>query len=682
MLNHVKIGTKLFLGFVLVLILLAGTAGIGYVALRVNQQATDEMLVDEELYAEMRHYSQLIYKAKFCAAKASLFRDLGQEAARQEVDVEIKEIEDKVIPLLKGNDATLFAEVVELYKQYIAEDFKWFRAEEKRAAGLEVITKNGETITADLTRGLNIFTQEMLVTKAGEGNEATVQYALAKQVIDLEETIAQMYRLRRNCFRLMAEPDFVKSQEIIGIIETEIEQQENRFGDIQRGIIPSEHQQSINDAIRLAKEWFVALRENIELLNEQKRIDTLHDEQSDKISENLYLLMKSLLKHLDEIRERSAATTAWMIRVMIGTSIIAVILGLVISIVLARNITKGIGLVVEEIGLIADEGDVSVVIPDSEKKRGDEVGALFCAIEHVLHQFQNVERLADNLAAGNYNIETTVRGNKDTMNVNLNKMLEQVNAAMREINECVVQVATGSTEVATAANNLADGATTTAASLQEISASMHEISSQTKANAEGATQARNLISQVSQVASEGQAAMHGMDESMHRITQNSTEIQRVIKVVDDIAFQTNLLALNAAVEAARAGQHGKGFAVVAEEVRNLASRSAKAAQETADLISKSSSEIEKGAVIAASTATVFDTIAGQIKQTTDLVAGIATASNEQAQGVNHITAGLQQVDAVMQQNTASAEESASAANEISSMADVLRKRVAQFKLRV
>jgi methyl-accepting chemotaxis protein len=172
-----------------------------------------------------------------------------------------------------------------------------------------------------------------------------------------------------------------------------------------------------------------------------------------------------------------------------------------------------------------------------------------------------------------------------------------------------------------------------------------------------------------------------MLDAMQRITNNSHEIQRVIKVIDDIAFQTNLLALNAAVEAARAGQHGKGFAVVAEEVRNLASRSAKAAQETAELIVKSGAEIDKGNGYATHAAEVLNTIVDQIRKTTGLVSGIASASQEQAQGVGQVSIGLQQIDGAIQQNIAATVEAASTAGELSNMAADLQNLVAQFKLR-
>ena len=263
----------------------------------------------------------------------------------------------------------------------------------------------------------------------------------------------------------------------------------------------------------------------------------------------------------------------------------------------------------------------------------------------------------------------------------LNQVISHVSTTLNEINVSASLIVTRATESVEVSQSLSSGSQESAASLEQISASMSEINSQTKANAESAANASGLAKKTSHAATDGQEAMERLNGAMAQITKNSNEIQRVIRVIDDIAFQTNLLALNAAVEAARAGQHGKGFAVVAEEVRNLASRSAKAAHETSELIVESGKEIEQGGQIATHTAETLNMIVEQIKQTTDLVASIAVASNEQAQGVGQVTIGLQQIDTVTQQNTTSAEESASASNEISVMATTLQRLVAQFKLR-
>jgi len=296
---------------------------------------------------------------------------------------------------------------------------------------------------------------------------------------------------------------------------------------------------------------------------------------------------------------------------------------------------------------------------------------------------EEIDFVLSQMSEGNLNVDVTQEyvGDFQQIKKSLVNIVDSFNMTFGEINTAADQVSDGSQEVSKSAQALSQGATEQAGSIQEITAAMTELGEKTKDNAESAGRARDLSLSAKSDAEVGNGHMQHMIEAMGNINESSTNISKIISVIDEIAFQTNILALNAAVEAARAGEHGKGFAVVAEEVRNLAARSANAAKETTVLIESSIEQVNEGTTIANNTADALNMIVEGVSNAADLVSTIADASNEQAASITQINQGIDEVSMVTQTNSATAEESAAASEEMSSQAMMLKDMVDRFELK-
>ncbi len=344
--------------------------------------------------------------------------------------------------------------------------------------------------------------------------------------------------------------------------------------------------------------------------------------------------------------------------------------------------------VIEEITMLAGaavEGRLSARA-DVAKHQGEYrkiIEGFNATLDAMLLPVNEASACLQEMAGGNLDVEMKgdYKGDHAVIKENLNATLASLNDILNQVSGAVDQMTTGARQVSDSSQSLSQGATESASSLEEISASMHELTSQTNMNAENATQASQLAVQAKISAEKGDAEMGNMVRAMNDINESASSISKIIKAIDEIAFQTNLLALNAAVEAARAGKHGKGFTVVAEEVRNLAQRSAGAARETAAMIEGSIKKTEADARTAEETSKALEEIVAGSTKVTDLIAEIAAASKEQAQGIGQINTGLAQVDQVTQQVTANAEESASASEELSSQSLQLKSMLSKFRLR-
>ncbi len=234
------------------------------------------------------------------------------------------------------------------------------------------------------------------------------------------------------------------------------------------------------------------------------------------------------------------------------------------------------------------------------------------------------------------------------------------------------QVSSAASQVASASQQLAEGTSEQASSLEETSSSLEEMSSMTKQNADHAIQAKAMMTEANQIVERVNHHMSDMTGAVADITRSSEETGKIIKTIDEIAFQTNLLALNAAVEAARAGEAGAGFAVVADEVRNLAMRASEAAKNTSTLIENTIKAVRKGTELTKATQEAFQENALISQKIGQLVDEIATASEEQAQGIGQLNTAITEIDKVTQSAAASAEESASASEELNAQAEQMK----------
>ncbi|WP_228892771.1 methyl-accepting chemotaxis protein [Pseudoduganella aquatica] len=300
----------------------------------------------------------------------------------------------------------------------------------------------------------------------------------------------------------------------------------------------------------------------------------------------------------------------------------------------------------------------------------------------IVGPISHAVKIARTVADGNLDSRIEVRSSDEA---------GQLTAALRDMNNSLVrivsQVRAGTDNIATASAEIAAGNADLSArteqqagSLEETASSMEELTSTVKQNADNARQARQLALSASDVADRGGAVVAQVVDTMAGINASSRKIVDIIAVIDGIAFQTNILALNAAVEAARAGEQGRGFAVVASEVRNLAQRSAAAAREIKTLIADSVDKVDDGAKLVDQAGQTMTEIVASVQRVTDIIGEIASASQEQLDGIEQINTAISEMDETTQRNAALVEQASAAATAMREQAASLSGTVGVFTL--
>lgn len=293
----------------------------------------------------------------------------------------------------------------------------------------------------------------------------------------------------------------------------------------------------------------------------------------------------------------------------------------------------------------------------------------------------DISEKLDRLANKDFTVEITEDyiGDYGAIKVSLEKIISSMRDVIGNIETASRQVTIGAEHVADSSTELAAGVADQTNTIRRLNESIEEITDRVKNEDAEAQEASRLANSARQKIESSNEEMKKLLEAMDSILKMSSETAKIVKTIDDIAFQTNILALNASVEAARAGAAGKGFTVVADEVRNLAAKSAEAANRTSALINETVDAISSGAALANSTA---EYLGDAVKDTVNVdssISKISESAREQSSYMDILSESIGTISDIVDQTSDTAQTGAASSEELSGQASMLTGLISEFK---
>ena len=431
---------------------------------------------------------------------------------------------------------------------------------------------------------------------------------------------------------------------------------------------------------------------------------------------------------VEQSRSEAVEAALRQVPAMVGVTVVAAALALVMALLLTGRIVGPIVELTEAATKIA-EGDLQRSAP---VRRADEIGTLaqaFNSMTDQLRQKLNDEReqrehlqamvagymtFVANVARGNLSTRLDLDGDgrqDDPLIIlghNLNEMVDNLRDMTTRTKEAAQSLSAAAAEILAATSQQATGANEQSAAISQTTTTVDQVKTISEQSTQRAQEVVDTSQRTVKVSRSGQQAVEETIQSMALIkeqvesiaenilalSEQTQQIGEIIASVNDISAQSNILALNASVEAARAGEHGKGFAVVAVEVRNLAEQSRQATAQVRAILSdiqngingtvmsteEGTKVVDQGVQLATQAQETIGQLAGVIEESAQASMQVMAGGRQQASGVEQIAVAMQNINQATLQSLTSTRQAEKAAQELNDLARSLAEIVEQYQL--
>lgn len=407
------------------------------------------------------------------------------------------------------------------------------------------------------------------------------------------------------------------------------------------------------------------------------------------VYDSIYTELSSIMDIKVERGDSISGTMTVVCTALVAVMAVTIILCMVFSIRLGRNIAESISRPMIQLGDRLQnfaKGDLLSPFPtaDTKDEVADMIGSANEMATSLSFIISDMENILGKMASSDY----TVMSQDNSRYIG---DLRQLFESSKQLKDCMVetmhfieessqQVTAGSTNLAETSQSLAEGATEQASVVEELQATITTIADAAEKAAESAEEAYHQSQEYADMADNSSADIREMVEAMARINEASEKIGNIISEIENIAAQTNLLSLNASIEAARAGDAGRGFSVVADQIRQLAEQSSQSAVDTRTLIEGAMQEIENGNKVAERAVASIEVVVDGIRKVASSSKEMSVTSSSQAATMKQAEEGINQISDVIQTNAAVAEESSATSQQLSAQAVMLDELIAKFSL--